>query len=39
MKWKDIQKQVKTIEGKRPSSDHAVRNAVARVDAAGARSA
>ena len=37
MKWKDIQKEVKTMEGKRPSSDHAVRNAVARVSIAGAR--
>ena len=37
MKWKDIWKSVKTIEGKRLETDHAVRNAVARVDAAGAR--
>ena len=37
MKWKEIQKEVKTMEGKRPQSDHAVRNAVARVDTAGAR--
>ena len=37
MKWKEIQKEVKTMEGKRPQSDHAVRNAVARVDTVGAR--
>ena len=37
MKWKEIQKEVKTMQGKRPQSDHAVRNAVARVDNAGAR--
>ena len=37
MKWKDIQKAVMTMERKRPNSDHAVRNAVARVDTAGAR--
>ena len=37
MKWKEIQKDVKTMEGKRPQSDHAVRNAVARVDTVGAR--
>ena len=37
MKWKQIQKEVKTMEGKRPLSDHAVRNAVARVEAGGAR--
>ena len=34
MKWKDIQKAVMTMERKRPNSDHAVRNAVARVDTA-----
>ena len=33
----EIQKEVQTMEGKRPQSDHAVRNAVARVDTAGAR--
>ena len=37
MKWKDIKKQVKTIEGKRPASEHAVKNAVTRMDTAGAR--
>ena len=37
MKWKHIQKEVKTMEGKKPGSDHAVRNAVARVATAGAR--
>ena len=35
MKWKDIQKLVKNMKGKRPKSDHAVRSAVARVDTAG----
>ena len=39
MKWKDIQKAVMTMERKRPNSDHAVRNAVARVDTAGAKGA
>ena len=34
MKWRDIQKEVKTMEGKRPKSDHAVRNAVSRVGTA-----
>ena len=37
MKWKDIQKEVKNMEGKKPKSDHAVRNAMARVDIAGGR--
>ena len=37
MKWKDIKKVVKTMEGKRPESEHAVKNAVARADIAGAR--
>ena len=37
MKWKEIQKVVKNIQGKQPDSDHAVRNAVHRVDNAGAR--
>ena len=37
MKWEDIRKQVKTMEGKQPESDHAVRNGVARADNAGAR--
>ena len=37
MKWKDIQKEVKTLEGKRPKSDKGVRNAVARVGNAQAR--
>ena len=39
MKWKDIAKFVKTMEGKRPQSEHAVKNAVARVVAAGAKGA
>ena len=37
MKWRDIQKQVKTMEGKQPESDHAVRNAVDRVGIGGRR--
>ena len=37
MKWKEIQKVVKNIQGKQPDSDHAVRNAVHRMDDAGAR--
>ena len=37
MRWKAIQKAVKTMEGKQPESDKAVRNAVARVCAAGQR--
>ena len=37
MKWKAIQKAVKSIEGKRPKSDHAVRNAVSRIDNVGAK--
>ena len=37
MKWKDIQKKVKNIQGKRPDSDHCVRNAVGRVEAAGSK--
>ena len=37
MKWEDIQKEVKTMEGKRPQSDKPVRNAVARVSTAGAK--
>ena len=37
MKWKNIWKVVKTMEGKRPESYHAVRNAVARVHTAGPR--
>ena len=37
MKWKEIQKVVKNIQGKQPDSDHAVRNAVHRMDNAGAR--
>ena len=36
MKWEDIQKEVKTMEGKRPKSDKPVRNAVTRVSTAGA---
>ena len=38
MKWEDIQKEVKTMEGKRPKSDKPVRNAVTRVSTAGAKS-
>ena len=34
MKWKDIMKLVKNMQGKRPQSEHAVANAVARVDTA-----
>lgn len=34
-KWKDIRLLVKTIQGKRPQSEHAVKNAVGRVDHAG----
>ena len=37
MKWEDIQKEVKTMEGKRPKSDKPVRNAVTRVSTAGAK--
>ena len=37
MKWQDILMTVKTIEGKHPASDHAVRNAVARLDSNGRR--
>ena len=37
MKWGKIQKMVKNIQGKRPDSDHCVRNAVARVEAAGSK--
>ena len=32
MKWKDIRKKVKTVEGKNPQSEHAVKNAVERVE-------
>ena len=32
MKRKEIQKEVRTMEGKRPQSDHAVRNPVARLE-------
>ena len=31
MKWEDIQKEVKIMEGERPKSDKPVRNAVTRV--------
>ena len=34
-KWKDIQSKVKNIQGKRPKSEHAVKNAVQRVQASG----
>ena len=37
MKWNKIQKMVKNVQGKRPDSDHCVRNAVARVEAAGSK--
>ena len=35
MKWSAIQKKVKNVKGKTPSSDHCVRNAVQRQIAAG----
>ena len=38
MKWKDIRKLVKNMQGKRPQSEHAVANAVARVDTASKNS-
>ena len=34
-KWKDIQSKVKNMEGKRPKSEHCVKNAVQRVHASG----
>ena len=34
-KWKDIQGKVKNMEGKRPKSQHCVKNAVQRVQASG----
>ena len=34
-KWKDIQSKVKNMEGKRPKSEHCVKNAVQRVQASG----
>ena len=34
-KWKDIQSKVKNMEGKRPKSQHCVKNAVQRVQASG----
>ena len=33
MKWTDIQKKVKTVQGKTPQSEHCVKNAVQRVTA------
>ena len=30
-KWKDIRRKVKTVEGKTPKSEHAVKNAVKRI--------
>ena len=36
-KWKEIRLLAKTIQGKRPQSEHAVKNAVARADARGVR--
>ena len=35
MKWTDIQKKVKNVQGKIPQSEHCVKNAVQRVTAAG----
>ena len=35
MKWIDIQKRVKNVQGKTPQSEHCVKNAVQRVTAAG----
>ena len=35
MKWTDIQKKVKNVQGKTPQSEHCVKNAVQRVTAAG----
>ena len=34
-KWKDIQGKVKNMQGKRPKSEHVVKNAVQRVQASG----
>ena len=34
-KWKDIQSKVKNLEGKKPKSQHCVKNAVQRVQASG----
>ena len=34
-RWKDIQSKVKNMEGKRPKSEHCVKNAVQRVQASG----
>ena len=34
-KWKDIQSKVKNMEGKKPKSEHCVKNAVQRVHASG----
>ena len=34
-KWKDIQSKVKNMEGKRPKSQHCVKNAAQRVHASG----
>ena len=34
-KWKDIQSKVKNMEGKKPKSQHCVKNAVQRVQASG----
>ena len=35
MKWDDIRKKVKNMQGKMPKSKHCVANAVQRVTAAG----
>ena len=35
MKWNDIKKKVKNLQGKTPKSEHCVKNAVQRVTAAG----
>ena len=37
MKWKDIMKLVKNVQGKVPDSDKGIRNAVARIQAAGSK--
>ena len=35
MKWNDIKKKVKNLQGKTPKSEHCVKNAMQRVTAAG----
>ena len=39
MKWTDIQKKVKNVQGKTPLSEHCVKNAVQRQTAAGKKGA